>query len=223
MWIDDMVFKNADKPLHLELWIPKSPVLVLGRSNDEARECEQNNCAKLGIPILKRAGGGGAVVLHSGCLVVAIGAWMQNPFRNDHYFSLINQTIAKEIESNFRVPPVKERGISDLAIMDKKIAGTSLFRSKGYLLYQCSILIDTKIELIEACLKHPSKEPDYRQGKSHREFIAGLNEFNRDLTPELLFTKLSQTLSSSLQMALSAELAPVDLSHLAWILKKVDA
>ena len=223
MWIDDLIFEKASKPMHLELWIPKIPVVVLGRSNEAATECNQEKCAELGIPILKRAGGGGTVVLHPGCAVIALGAWMQNPFKNDHYFSLINQAIASVIESSFELPPVRQRGISDLAIQDKKIGGTSLFRSKGYLLYQCSILVDTKIDLIEACLKHPSKEPDYRAGKTHREFIAGLNEFKPNLTPEILLNELRKKLSTALLTSLNPELAEVDEPHLAWILKKVEA
>lgn len=222
MWIDELLFEKADKDLACEVWVPLEPIVVLGKSNDVSLECNEERCAELSIPILKRAGGGGTVVLHNGCVVVSIGAWMRNPFKNDSYFQLINQAVAEILTDSFNLPKITQRGISDLAIGDRKIAGTSLFRSKGYLLYQASILVNSRIELIEQCLKHPSKEPDYRQGKSHRAFIAGLNEFNTELTAQTVLQGFQPKLLQGIRDGLGDELVSTDQNHLKWILKRLE-
>ena len=220
MKIDEVIFKEAAKSLFLRCWVPETNSVVLGRSNEAERECHLELCEQEGVEVLKRAGGGGTVVLHSGCVVVSIGAWMQQPFKNDVYFSLINKSISTTIQKQYGSIDIRERGISDLAIGDKKIAGTSLFRSKGYLLYQASILVESRIDLIERLLKHPSREPDYRKGKTHRDFIAGLNEYVIGLTPGELELVLSQNLKQSLIEILSDEFAEVDQNHLTWILNR---
>ena len=223
MWIDELLFSKADRDFACEVWVPQKPIVVLGNSNQADLECDINHCEYLSIPILKRAGGGGTVVLHDGCVVVSIGAWMKSSFRNDVYFESINQVIALILSSAFNLPPILQRGISDLAISEKKIAGTSLFRSKGYLLYQASILIESKIDLIETCLLHPTKEPEYRQGKPHRAFIAGLNEFKPELTTQEVVDSLRDNLQTNLKAALKEELVSVDSNHLKWILRRANS
>jgi len=220
MKIDEIIFKEAAKGFFLRCWVPEANSLVLGRSNEAEKECHLDICAQEGVEVLKRAGGGGTVVLHSGCVVVSFGAWMQQPFKNDIYFSLINKSISAAIQKKYGPLDIIERGISDLAIGDKKIAGTSLFRSKGYLLYQASILVESRIDLIERLLKHPSREPDYRKGKTHRDFIAGLNEYITGLTPQDLELALVQNLKSYLLDFLKEEFAEVDQNHLPWILNR---
>ena len=220
MRIDELVFKEASENLFLTCWVPETTTVVLGRSNDAEKECHTKLCDQEGVEILKRAGGGGTVVLHSGCVVVSFGAWMHQPFKNDVYFSLINQSISTAIQKKYGSLDIRERGISDLAIGDKKIAGTSLFRSKGYLLYQASILVDSRVEMIERLLKHPSKEPDYRQGKTHRDFVAGLNEYIPGLSPKELVLVFNQSLKNILLEFLGEELSEVDPNHLSWILKR---
>lgn len=221
MWIDELLFEKAERDLACEVWVPLDPLVVLGKSNDPSLECNEEICAQLAIPILKRAGGGGTVVLHNGCVVISIGAWMKNPFKNDFYFQLINRVVANILMDSYQLPEITQRGISDLAIGDRKIAGTSLFRSKGYLLYQASVLVNTRIELIEKCLRHPTKEPDYRQGKSHRAFIAGLNDFNPELTPQKILQLFQQKLTQSIRDCLGDELVTTDENHLKWILKRI--
>jgi lipoate-protein ligase A len=76
-----------------------------------------------------------------------------------------------------------QRGYSDIVIHDKKCVGTSLFRSRNYLLYQASLLIDLDVAAIERYLAHPSAEPDYRKGRRHRDFLCGLRE-HTPLSPQ---------------------------------------
>ena len=133
--------------------------------------------SKNGIPVLRRSGGGGTVLLHPDCIIVGLGIWVKDFYKNDFYFRCINDAIMDSlalIDNKFF--DLYQDGISDIAYKEKKIAGTSLFRSRNYLLYQASILFKTDVGTIEKALPHPSREPNYRKNKSHREFLIGLSD-----------------------------------------------
>lgn len=176
MWIDDQVLQESHKDLCLKTWIPSDPLVVLGRSNKRGTEANREACEKDGVPILKRLGGGGTVILHNGCLVVSLGLWVADFYKNDLYFKLLNQSLIDVFQSQIPNVSFAQRGYSDIVLGDRKLVGTSLFRSRNYLLYQASILVDTRIDFMEIYLRHPSAEPDYRQGRTHRDFVMGLSD-----------------------------------------------
>jgi lipoate-protein ligase A len=174
MWIDDQVLKACARPLATEVWIPDAPMVVLGRGNKVEKEVNVRACVEDGIPILKRLGGGGTVLLHSGCLIVSLGLWVKEFYANDRYFRLLNQSVIDCLNQELPQLSFDQRGHSDIVHGQLKIAGTSLFRSRNYLMYQASILVDMQIDWIEKYLAHPSLEPDYRKGRSHRDFLTDL-------------------------------------------------
>ena len=77
MWIDDQILKNYDRALYSEIFVPRSTVVVLGSGNDEDLEVNSEACVAGEIPVLRRYGGGGTVVLYSGCVVVSVGCWVK--------------------------------------------------------------------------------------------------------------------------------------------------
>lgn len=112
------------------------------------------------------------------------------------YFHLLNQAIINGLTTwNPACGALSQNGISDICMGSKKIAGTSLFRSKHYLLYQASILVDPKLHLIERYLRHPSKEPNYRLNRSHSDFLTSLQELVGETSSSV---EISQFLSSTL-------------------------
>src|SRR5437764_12215013 len=66
---------------------------------------------------------------------------------------------------------VEVRGQSDLAIGDQKFSGNSQRRRREFLLFHGSFLLNFDFGMIEQVLKFPSKQPDYRSGRSHKEFL----------------------------------------------------
>ena len=182
MWIDDNLIKRCSEDIALSVWIPRDTMVVLGSSNDPKRECFTDKCELDKISIVKRYGGGGAVVLHPGVLVISLGLWVKSYYQNANYFKKINQAVIQTLSDCIDgLESLGQAGISDLVLDEKKIAGTSMFRSRNYLLYQASILIDSKIDLIERYLCHPSREPDYRKQKNHRDFLIGLKNINENI------------------------------------------
>ena len=160
--------------------------------------------------------------MHEG-LVVSSGLWVDHPFKNDLYFELLNEAVIETIRRfSDGIPKIEQKGISDLAINGKKIAGTSLFRSKNYLLYQASILVDTKIELISKYLKHPTKRTDYRKGKSHKDFLTDLRAFDSKIDLQNLLKFFEDEYRKILEKKMAPHLMEPMTDHLKHLYKRAE-
>jgi lipoate-protein ligase A len=125
------------------------------------------------VPLLRRRGGGGTVVLSPGQVVLVLVTEVSSPFQNLSYFRAVNNWFRLALQA-LGVPGIEDRGISDLAIGDKKILGTSLYRRRKILFYQASLLVDNDLSLFDRYLRLPSRVPDYREGRGHLEFCTNL-------------------------------------------------
>jgi lipoate-protein ligase A len=159
----------------LRLWEPAEPMVVVGRSSRLADEVNLEACRERGIPILRRASGGAAVVTGPGCLMYAVvlGLDPQPALRMvDAAHRYVLGTIVSALEP--LVPDVRERGTSDLAIGNLKFSGNSMRVKRDYLLYHGTLLYDFPLPLIAACLKMPPRRPDYREERPHRDFVTNV-------------------------------------------------
>ena len=212
MWIDDDILRRSAERLAIACWVPERPVVVLGSSNQAAVEVDMDACARDDVPILKRYGGGGTVLLYPGSLVVSIGAWVRQPYQNRLYFTRLNQALIDTLALRWpTLARMDQRGLSDITWDDRKLVGTSLFRSRNYLLYQASILVEADPVLIGRYLKHPSREPDYRRGRGHGGFLMGLRDVEPAATAVACRDLMESTLSAQLERLLVDDLlAPID-------------
>jgi len=64
--------------------------------------------------------------------------------------------------------------ISDVAFGGPKVSGNAQARKWKAMLLHGTLLVDADVELMEAVLQRPRKEPGYRRGRSHRDFIVAL-------------------------------------------------
>ena len=175
LWLDEDVLERvrAGAPFAYRSWQPERVCVVLGRSNAAEREAHADRCAANGVPILRRRGGGGAVVLAPGMLVVSLAKCVKEAYHFTEYFHQINGLIMDALRE-IGVQNLTQQGISDICLADRKILGSSMYRSKALLFYPASLMISNDLALLDRYLKHPSKEPEYRQGRPHREFVATL-------------------------------------------------
>jgi lipoate-protein ligase A len=65
-------------------------------------------------------------------------------------------------------------GISDLTIRDHKFSGNSLRCKRDHLLYHGTILYGFPLENVARYLRTPPREPEYRAGRSHAEFLSNV-------------------------------------------------
>jgi lipoate-protein ligase A len=173
---DDLLeeYARRGEPV-LRLYEPQTVMVVMGAGRKAAEDVLEEQAGADGVPLLRRRGGGGTVVLSPGQAVLALVTQVSSPFRNREYFRVINGWV-REALADLGVEParVEDRGISDLAIGERKILGTSLYRRRLLLFYQGSLLVSNDLSLFDRYLRHPSRVPDYRGGRSHRDFCTTL-------------------------------------------------
>jgi lipoate---protein ligase len=222
VWIDDQIMLRCEQALYTKIWQPSSRMVVLGRSNKVESECNKTYCDEHGVAILRRSGGGGTVLLGSGCAVISLGVWVRQYYQNAMYFDLINQSVVSCLADKWpQLTELKGSGISDLSYCDQKIAGTSMFRSRNYLLYQASILVNEDMEQIEQTLRHPSAEPEYREGRDHRQFLSQLGDIVQGLVATDVCAHLEGFFEIHLKKQMEKELIEVPRIQTQHILGKV--
>lgn len=160
----------------LRFWEPRRHFVVLGYSNKIDTEVNRPSCQRRGIPILRRASGGGAVVQGLGCLNFSLilkmdGRAPLKSIRETNSFVLERNREALEPVLNRKI---EIEGSSDLAINGLKFSGNAQRRKRLFLLYHGTFLLDFDIGLVESLLPMPSKQPAYRQGRPHSRFLMNL-------------------------------------------------
>ena len=159
----------------LRLWEPAGLVAVIGRSSRPELEVDREACRTDGVPVLRRASGGAAVLTGPGCLMYALVlSYERRP-------GLRSVDVAHHMVLDVMVaalrpldPRVRCRGISDLALGELKFSGNSVRCRRRYLLYHGTLLYDFPMALVEKYLRMPPREPDYRAGRDHGSFLANL-------------------------------------------------
>ena len=160
----------------LRVWEPKNYFVVLGYSNKIESEVNVSSCAENGIPILRRFTGGGTVLQGPGCLNYSVviknerGGIAGDITESYHRVLRRHQVFFRRLTGE----PVQIEGISDLTIGGQKFSGNAQHRRHHYALVHGSFLLNFDIELMERCLRMPSRKPAYRQERSHRVFLRNL-------------------------------------------------
>ena len=171
---DDLLtaFEATRQP-QFRVYEPERRVVVLGAAGDPAADVHRDAAAAAGIDIRRRRGGGGTVLLGPGQVVVALVTEVDHPYRNREYAHAVNDWLIDALHGA-GVCGIEQRGISDLAIDDRKIAGTSVFRRRRILFYQASLLVNNDPAEFERFLAFPRQVPDYRRGRGHTAFCTTL-------------------------------------------------
>ena len=181
-WVLNVPRAHWPGPVLFRFFETLRPVVVLSSSNKAGVETHEAACRAEGVPILQRKGGGGTVVLGPGCVVLTLAFEATEPYANTRYFHAANALWIEALEESCGMRALLEgtglalatRGISDIALGERKVAGTSVFRRKHLFVYQGSLLVSPDFAAIARLLAHPSREPDYRAGRAHGAFLTSL-------------------------------------------------
>jgi lipoate-protein ligase A len=216
LWSQLRATNGALYPYLLRVFETQRNCVVLARSNQASSEVNLQACQERGVPVLRRRGGGGTVVLGPGCQIVTLAFFARSLFDNARYFEQINAAWIRSLVASLGggAPQIHQRGISDLAIGDRKIAGTSLFRRKHLVVFQGSLLVDPDMSLIGELLRHPSREPDYRQGRSHHDFVTSLRAQGVNTPTQDLCDRVRRHMPEHLADALATDLRAADSTPL---------
>lgn len=160
----------------LRFWEPQDHFVVVGYSNKVKNEVRLSSCESRKIPVYRRVSGGGTVLQGPGCLNYALilqipesGPLSSLTATND----FIMQNHQKALQPLLK-NPVSAKGTCDLTIADLKFSGNAQRRKKKYLLYHGTFLLNFDLNFIEEILSAPARQPEYRNGRSHLEFVMNL-------------------------------------------------
>jgi len=170
----DQGYHQGNQAVFLRFWECRDYAVVLGRSNSAESEAFETRCKALDIPVLKRPSGGGTVILGPGCLCYSL--YLPNSLAAFSSISSTTTTVMTLHRDALRqaLSDVQVQGVSDLCSDAYKFSGNAQRRKKNSSLFHGTFLYDFDLELISNTLKHPSKEPEYRQGKQHKDFIRNI-------------------------------------------------
>ena len=162
----------AERRTVLRLWWGGAPTVVLGRSERPEQVVDLAACRRLGVEIVQRPTGGGTVLQTDGVLNYSLTCPAPPMLDIRATFSVGARLLVGALD---RLGVAAEaRGISDVAVGDRKISGNAIAKRWGGLLLHGTLLLDLDLELVESCLRHPPREPNYRRGRGHRDFLTTL-------------------------------------------------
>lgn len=194
----------------LRIWESQTPAVILGRSSRLDGEVNRSEVRNEAIPVVRRCSGGTTVVLGPGCLVYSLLLSLET---RPHLRSINNahqEVMEKLCEAigNIpgEVPPVQWSGTCDLETGGRKFSGNSLRIKRDWILYHGTILYDFPIEKIERWLGYPPREPDYRNRRSHQDFLTNLSVDRDELAASLQRSWQAHELLESWPEVLTQEL-----------------
>jgi lipoate-protein ligase A len=181
--------KNEEDGL-LRVWEAERYFVVLGYSNKIASEVKVAACQAKGIPIFRRFSGGGTVLQGPGCLNYSLAV------NNERLGIPVDLTASYRFVLERHVKfcagqgweAVQIQGISDLALNGRKFSGNAQHRKRLCTLFHGTFLTSFDITLIETFLQMPSRQPAYRNNRSHEDFLSNL-----EMTPQNVCRALKQT------------------------------
>lgn len=164
---------QSDHKARAQVYVYPHQALILGRGSKIDREVFALNIAQDQIPLLRRSGGGCAVYLDPGNIICSIALPLSGLGKNPEAFAAISQALIGALDQ-LQIKNVRQRGISDLSQDNFKIGGSCIHRTKNLLYYSTTLLLDPDLVAMQRYLRHPPREPDYREGRSHDHFVHAL-------------------------------------------------
>jgi lipoate-protein ligase A len=157
----------------LRFWWGGPPAVVMGSNERSEEAVDTGACARLGVNVLKRCTGGSAVLQTGGVLNYSLITPAPEHLNLQAVFRLGTDLICALL-AGFGLTGVP-CGTSDVAVGTRKISGNAqAWRWKALLLHG-TLLVDFDFDLAAKVLHHPLREPEYRHGRSHRDFLITLS------------------------------------------------
>lgn len=171
----------------LRCWESASYGVVVGRTNRIDREVDVTACEADGVPIIRRESGGGTVVVGPGCLCFSLVLPIPEELPRlgiSGVTQAVMQRLAEALAHNSD-KIVSVRGISDLVVENRKICGNAQRWKRRAFLHHGTILYDFDLAKIERYLRLPARQPDYRAGRAHHDFVVNWGDSRQEIIERL--------------------------------------
>lgn len=157
------------------VWQPDRIVIVLGHSNPVSRSVIEENVIRDAISLCRRPSGGQTVLLTPAMLAVSAAYGLDRPASPYPFFTVFTSRLIRAL-GMLGINGLSRQGISDITLGGRKIAGSAIHQNRERLFYHAVLNIDEPGETFKKYLLHPEREPEYRQGRPHDEFVTSLRE-----------------------------------------------
>ena len=154
----------------LRLWENPGFAVVLGAGGSVAHDVNGPACEADSVPILRRASGGGTVVIGPGCLCFTLVL----RYSRDPALNAIAASARYVLDPLAVALGASVEGTSDLAVNGVKFSGSAQQRKRRHLLHHGTLLGGFDLARLPRYLKTPERQPDYRRDRPHTEFVANL-------------------------------------------------
>lgn len=188
---DDWLLQQCDSsesPCEvLRIWENPELAAILGRSSKTAVEINTAYCQQNGIPAFRRCSGGASVMIGPGCLMYAVVL----DYRLRPHLKMLDRAhayVMEKMQTALAACGIVTQflGTCDLTVDSRKFSGNSLRCQRNSFLYHGTLLYDFDLALLQQCLGIPPRQPDYRAGRGHQEFVTNLAVDRAKLTAALL-------------------------------------
>lgn len=165
---------RADQRNWCLIHLRPSEAIVMGISAKPEEVINFNKMQEEPIPLIRRFSGGGTVLIDENCVMatficnqaeLGVPCFPQPVFRWSEAFY---RPVFEGFEFSLRE--------NDYVINHRKFGGNAQYMMKNRWLHHTSFLWDYSPEKMDY-LKMPSKRPQYRQQRSHSEFLCKLNAY----------------------------------------------
>ena len=157
----------------LRFWEWPAPAVVLGAGGSVAIDVNEEACRADGVPIHRRASGGGTVLLGPGCLLFSLVLSYERTKDLGDVTASYRWILGRLCEA-LRPLVVEAVGISDLAVGGLKVSGNAQQRKARHVLHHGTLLFAFDLPLVGRYLNAPEREPGYRAGRPHEAFVTNL-------------------------------------------------
>ena len=208
----------------LRFWWGGPPAVVMGSSERAEQAVNSEACARLGVEVLKRCTGGGTVLQTKDVLNYSLVT--PAPKRLDLMAGFRQGTdLIRALLEVFGVAGVVQ-GTCDVAVAGRKISGNAQARRWRSLLVHGTLLVDFDFDLAEKVLPQPLREPEYRKGRGHREFLTTLRALgvNADRgTIESVAVQTGRRIFGAMDSTRPAEESPLNMLPQLMLQSRQDA
>ena len=170
----DEVLLDLARPA-ARVWTPNGRAVVIGIASKAGDEVELERARQEGIPVRRRFSGGAAVLLSPEVVcfgVVFPYAEYEDAGTIGGAYRLATSLVANALAELGVEPAFEPPG--DLAVRGRKIVGFAQARRRRAALVHGVAPVSLDGAELDRLLSSPAKEPAYRRGRPHSEFVTDL-------------------------------------------------